>query len=290
VRPGANRPPSPGVGSTDAVEGLVGYGSAVKILASVMPLLGLAVGSFLGVVIYRVPRGESLLWPASRCPGCHSPIRYRHNIPVLGWLMLRGRCADCGARIGVRYPLVEVGTALLFVALTLHLSRVHLLAALPAYLYFAGMGVALAVIDIEHRRLPNAIVLPSYPILAMLFAVACAVTGDWPALGRAVLGAAALFLCFLGLAFAHPAGMGMGDVKLAGIVGGVLAYVSWPALLIGAFAGFLLGALVGATLLLTRRAGRKTAIPFGPFMIAGALLALPAAGPLADLYLGLLRG
>jgi leader peptidase (prepilin peptidase)/N-methyltransferase len=253
-------------------------------------LLGLATGSFLNVVIHRVPRGESLVRPASRCPGCRSPIRYRHNIPVVGWLMLRGRCADCGKPISARYPLVEIATAVLFLAVTLQLTRMHLLAALPAYLYFAAIGLALAVIDVEWRRLPNAIVLPSYPVLAILLIVASAVQGDWWPLARAGIGAAALFLFFLAIAMVHPAGLGFGDVKLAGIVGGVLAYVSWPALIIGAFGGFLLGALVGVAVLVSRRGGRKTAIPFGPFMIAGALAALPIAAPLAQSYLDLISG
>jgi leader peptidase (prepilin peptidase)/N-methyltransferase len=251
--------------------------------------LGLAVGSFLNVVIHRVPQGESLLRPRSRCPNCHAPIRYRHNIPVLGWLMLRGRCADCAAPIGLRYPIVEAATAVLFVAVTVLLSRMHLLSALPAYLYFAAIGLALSVIDIEHRRLPNAIVLPSYPVLATLLAASAAVERDWWPLARAGLGAAAMFVFFLALAVVYPAGMGLGDVKLAGIVGGVLAYLSWPALVFGAFAGFALGALVGVALMAAGRGGRKTAIPFGPFMIAGALVALPAAAPMAQLYLDWIR-
>jgi leader peptidase (prepilin peptidase)/N-methyltransferase len=166
----------------------------------------------------------------------------------------------------------------------------HLLAALPAYLYFAAIGLALAVIDVEHRRLPNAIVLPSYPVLAALLALASGISGGWWALGRAAIGAVALFLFFFVLAFIYPAGMGLGDVKLAGLIGGVLAYLSWAALVVGAFAGFFLGALVGGALLATRRAGRKTAIPFGPFMIGGALLALPIAAPVADFYVSLIGG
>ena len=256
----------------------------------IVGLLGLLVGSFLNVVIYRVPRGESVVAPASHCPACGRPIRSRHNIPVLGWFLLRGRCADCDAPISARYPLVEGATAVLFVAVAVQLNHMQLLAALPAWLYFTAIGLALAAIDLEHRRLPNAIVLPSYPVLAALLTLASAITGDWWALGRAAIGGLALFLFFFGLAFVYPAGMGMGDVKLGGLVGGVLAYMSWAALVIGAFAGFLLGALVGGALLATRRAGRKTAIPFGPFMIAGALLALPIAAPLADFYLSLLGG
>lgn len=259
-------------------------------LLAVIILLGLAVGSFLNVVIHRVPAGESLIAPGSRCPACGRPIRARHNIPVLGWLILRGRCADCRAPIGMRYPLVEAATAALFVAVTLRLEQLGLIGALPAYLYFAAMGIALTVIDLDYRRLPNAIVLPSYPVLAVLLALSAAVHHDWWSLARAAIGAAALFAFFFAVAFAYPAGMGFGDVKLAGIVGGVLAHLSWAALLIGAFAGFLLGALVGVGLIVAGRGGRKTAVPFGPFMIAGALLALFAAEPIASLYTDALTG
>jgi leader peptidase (prepilin peptidase)/N-methyltransferase len=245
---------------------------------------GLAVGSFLNVVIHRVPRGESLVRPGSRCPSCGAPIRVWHNVPVLGWLLLRGRCADCRAAIAVRYPVVELLTGLLFAAITVRLVGLDLTAALPAYLYFTAVGVALTVIDLDVRRLPNAIVLPSYPILAVLLALASAWTGDWWALARAGIGGAALYAFFFAVAFAYPAGMGFGDVKLAGIVGGVLAYLSWAALVVGAFAGFLLGALVGVALIVAGRGGRKTAVPFGPFMVAGALLALFVAEPLATLY------
>jgi leader peptidase (prepilin peptidase)/N-methyltransferase len=251
-------------------------------------LLGLAVGSFLNVVIYRVPRSESLITPSSRCPSCDSAIRHRHNIPVLGWLVLRGRCADCGVRIGGRYPLVEVATAVLFVAVTLQMNQLHLLSALPAYLYFAAVGTALAVIDLDWRRLPNAIVLPSYPVVAVLLTLSAAWEHDWWALARAAIGAAALFAFFFTLAYAHPAGMGFGDVKLAGILGGVLGYLSWSALVIGAFAGFLLGAVVGVALIVSRHGGRKTAIPFGPFMIAGVLVAIFAAAPIAQFYADLM--
>jgi leader peptidase (prepilin peptidase)/N-methyltransferase len=260
----------------------------LPVLLPVIALLGLAVGSFLNVVIHRVPRGESLVVPASRCPGCQSAIRHRHNIPVLGWLILRGRCADCGTRIGARYPLVEAATAVLFVAVTVQMNQLNLLSALPAYLYLAAMGTALAVIDLDCRRLPNAIVLPSYPVVAILLTVSAAWQHDWWPLARAGIGAAALLAFFFALAFAHPAGMGLGDVKLAGILGGVLGYLSWSALVIGAFSGFLLGAVVGVAVIVSRHGGRKTAIPFGPFMIAGVLVALFAAAPIAQFYVDLM--
>ncbi|MDX3188695.1 prepilin peptidase [Streptomyces sp. MN03-5084-2B] len=243
-------------------------------------VLGLLVGSFLNVVIHRVPRGESVVRPPSRCPGCGQDIKARHNVPVVGWLVLRGRCAGCGARISVRYPLVELGTAVLFALLALRLDPPDL----PAFLYFGAIGIALALIDLDCRRLPDAIVLPSYPVLVVLLTASAWWRGDWWSLARAGLGGAALFAFYLLLALAYPAGMGFGDVKLAGLLGGLLAYLSWPALLIGAFGGFLLGAVAGVVVLATGKGGRKTALPFGPFMIAAALVAVFAAGPLGAAY------
>ncbi|MDT4951643.1 MAG: leader peptidase (prepilin peptidase) / N-methyltransferase [Pseudonocardiales bacterium] len=262
--------------------------SPVAVWAALAGLFGLAIGSFLNVVIYRVPAGESVVSPASRCPSCSSEIHNRHNIPVLGWLILRGRCFACKAAISPRYPIVEAATAALFVILTLRILHLHLGSALPAYLYFAAAGLALAVIDLDHKRLPDKIVLPSYAVVAVLLTVASVATHDWWALARAGIGGAALFAFYFALAFAYPAGMGFGDVKLSGIIGGVLAYLSWTALLVGAFGGFLLGAAVGVAVMATKRGDRKTALPFGPFMIAGALIAIFVAAPIADSYLYLL--
>jgi leader peptidase (prepilin peptidase)/N-methyltransferase len=217
-------------------------------------LLGLAVGSFVNVVIHRVPRDESLLRPASRCPRCLTPIRPWHNVPVLGWLVLRGRCARCRQPISARYPLVELATAVLFVAMA---ARFGLSPVLPAYLYLAAISVALAMIDFDVRRLPNVIVLPSYLVGALLLIPAAVADAEWWAAGRGLLAMAALGAFYLVLALLYPGGMGLGDVKLAGLLSG--------------------------------RASRKTAIPFGPYMLAGALLALYITGPVAAWYEALLN-
>jgi len=254
------------------------------ILAAVF---GLAVGSFLNVVIYRVPAGESVVSPASRCPSCGSPIRRRHNIPVTGWLLLRGRCFDCKKPISPRYPLVEAATGGLFAAVTWRLLAIDQPWALGAYLYLAAAGLALSMIDIDVKRLPNAIVLPSYPVVAILLTIAALGTGDWWSLARAAIGAAALFAFYFALAFAYPAGMGFGDVKLAGVLGALMGYLSWSALIVATFGAFLLGAIVGVTLILTSRGGRKSVIPFGPFMIGAALITVLADGWLAGGYLRL---
>ena len=253
----------------------------MTILLVVVGVLGLAVGSFLNVVIHRVPRGESLLRPASHCPRCDAPIRARHNVPVLGWLALRGRCAGCRAPISVRYPLVEAGTAGLFVAVT---ARLGLTPALPAYLYLAAVAVALAVIDLDLGRLPNAIVLPSYLVAGALLAPAVVLQGNWSAAGRGLLAMSAMWTFYYVLALLYPGGMGFGDVKLAGLLGLYLGWLGWSPVWVGTFAGFLLGGIAGSALLVTRRAGRKTAIPFGPAMLAGAMLALFLATPIVTWY------
>ena len=143
----------------------------------------------------------------------------------------------------------------------------------------------LTVIDVQHKRLPDRLVLPSYPILAALLAVAAALGGEWSAFGRALLGGAALFLAYFVLAVINPAGLGGGDVKLAGLLGMVLAWFGWAQLVVGGLAGFFLGAVLGGLLMLGGRAGRKTEIPFGPFMIVGAYLGLALGSPIADWYL-----
>jgi leader peptidase (prepilin peptidase)/N-methyltransferase len=256
--------------------------TALLVIAGV---LGLTVGSFLNVVIYRLPREESLLRPGSRCPRCHSPIKPWHNVPLVSWLVLGGHCAHCAQRISVRYPLVEAATALLFVAVTV---RFGLTPALPAYLYLAAIAVTLAMIDFDVRRLPDVIVLPSYVVGAVLLVPAVAADGDWWAAVRGLVAMAVLWTFYFALAFLYPGGMGFGDVKLAGLLGLYLGWLGWSAVLIGAFSGFLLGGLAGVALLLSRRANRKTAIPFGPAMLGGAMLAVLAAGPVANWYASLL--
>lgn len=256
----------------------------MPVLFIAVALLGLAVGSFLNVVIHRVPLGQSLVAPASQCTGCASEIRIRHNVPVLGWLMLRGRCADCAAPISARYPLVELITGVLFVLTSIQVAALNQLAALPAYLFFIASGIALAAIDLSVLRLPNAIVYPTFVTIAVLFGAASLVEGTVEPLLRAAIGALALSAFYLALAIAKPGGMGFGDVKLAGVIGLVLGFLSYPAIVIGVFAGFVIGALVGIALIALRHAGRKTMVPFGPAMIAGALVAVFASAPLIDLY------
>lgn len=261
---------------------LTAFGLALYM--ALLVALGLLIGSFLNVVIYRVPSGESIVRPPSACPLCGHVVRNRHNVPVLGWLVLRGRCFDCRAPISVRYPLVEAGTAALFVCVALKFSDEPRL--WPAYLYVAAIGVALALIDLDVHRLPDAIVVPSYGVLAALLLIGW----DPHALLRALGGAAALFAFYYLIAVIAKGAMGFGDVKLAGVLGGAMAYISWGTLLTGAFLAFIAGSLVGVILMAIGKAGRKTAIPFGPFMIIGALAAILGAGGLGDAYLSHLGG
>ena len=273
-------------------------------IALVFPLsltaaLGLAIGSFLNVVVYRVPAGLSVARPASACPGCSTPIRRRDNVPVVSWLALGGKCRDCRTSISARYPIVELATGLFFVLVaarlwplvgvpTEALPLVARLLSLVAFLWLAGVSVALTVIDLEHHRLPDAIVLPSYAVGGVLLAASSILVGDWPALVRAAIGLASLFAFYLIAALSYPGGMGFGDVKLAGVLGLYLAWLGWGEFAVGAFAAFLLGGLYAVVLLVTRRVERTGGIPFGPWMLAGAWVGVFAGGTVATAYLTLL--
>jgi leader peptidase (prepilin peptidase)/N-methyltransferase len=250
-------------------------------------LLGLLVGSFLNVVIWRVPRGESVVRPPSACPSCHAVIQPRDNLPVLSWLLLRGKCRDCGAAISVRYPLVEAGTAALFVVMAL---RFGIGATLPAYLYLCAVGLALALIDLDVKRLPDALTLPSYAVGAVLLAIPAVVDHNGHGLLRAALGGAAMYALYFALCFAYPAGMGFGDVKLSGVLGMYTAWLGWDVWGAGLLLGFLFGGVFGIGIVLLRKGGRKTAVPFGPFMMLGVLVALLVGHWLVDGYLSLTTG
>jgi leader peptidase (prepilin peptidase)/N-methyltransferase len=187
--------------------------------------------------------------------------------------------------ISVRYPIVELITAVLFVLMGLRFGAV---AALPAYLYFAALGVVLSLIDLDVKRLPDALTLPSYPVGFVLLGAAS--TGDLQSLLRAVLGALAMFAVYFAMCFAYPAGMGFGDVKLSGVLGLYTAWLGWDVWGAGLMLGFLLGGIFGIAVVVSRRGGRKTAVPFGPFMVLGAFVAVFAGHQLVDRYLSLTTG
>jgi leader peptidase (prepilin peptidase) / N-methyltransferase len=237
-------------------------------------VLGAIFGSFLNVVVYRLPRHESLITPASHCTRCGTPVKPYDNIPVLSWLLLRGHCRSCGEPISVRYPLVEFLTGALCVGAVLAAGSTARVAL--------GIGlilliVPIALIDLETRLIPNKLTLPG-AVLAIALGLALDPSGE-P--GRLIAGAAAGGFLLVA-ALAYPGGMGMGDVKLAGMMGLFLGAAVAPALLVALLSGTLVGAVI-----IARRgaaAGRKTAVPFGPFLALGALVAVYAGQPLVDVY------
>ena len=249
----------------------------------VIALLGLAVGGMLTTVVDRVPDRSSLLRPGPRCVTCGAPIAGRDRVPVVSWLLLRGRCRDCGAAIPWQYPVIEAATPLLFLAT---FAVMGFSWALPAYLYLAALAVAATAIDIAHHRLPDAIVLPSYPIVLGLLVVALLGPGSAGDLGRALLGGAAMFAGFFLLALINPSGMGGGDIKLAGVLGMLLGWVGWWAVLVGALGSFFIGAIASVGLMAAGRVGRKGHIPFGPFMFIGTYIGLLYGQQLGRWYLG----
>jgi len=235
--------------------------------------LGLMIGSFLNVVAYRVPRGESLVKPGSHCTTCGEPVRPWDNVPVVSWLLLRGRCRGCGESISARYPLIELITAVVFAVIALVNG---LDADLVLELPFAAMLIAVSGIDLEHRIIPNKILLP----LAVYGVGATAVVSP-DVLPEALIAGASAFTFLFIAALVHPKGMGMGDVKLAGVMGLYLGLSVAPALLIG----FLSGSVVGVAILARHgSAGRKRGVPFAPFLALGGLVALLVGPELVDLY------
>ena len=247
----------------------------VAFCAVLLAILGLIVGSFLNVVIYRVPLGLSVVRPGSACPQCHATIAPRDNIPVLSWLLLRGRCRGCGLPIPVRYPLVEAATALVWLALGWWAWQPDGIdPLLPLLLVLGSAGVALWFIDLDHFRLPDAIVLPLYPVTVLGLALAGVVSGDWPL--TAALAGAGIWLGLIGGIWlvSGGSGMGFGDAKLAPVLGVTLGWVSVASSVVGLFAAFLAGGLVGLVLLVTGRAKRGSHIPFGPYLLLGAVIGL----------------
>ncbi len=237
-------------------------------------VLGAIVGSFLNVVVYRLPRHESLITPASHCPRCGTPVKPYDNIPILSWLLLRGHCRGCGEPISARYPLVEALTAALCVGAVL---ANHSAVSITLAILLILLIVPAALIDLEHRIIPNRITA-----LGALLALAVGLALDPGGEPERLIAAAAAGGFLLLAALAYPGGMGMGDVKLAGMMGLFLGAAVAPAILIALIAGVGLGALVIARK--GAKAGRKTAIPFGPFLALGALCAVFAGHQLVSVY------
>ncbi|MET0647562.1 MAG: prepilin peptidase [Pyrinomonadaceae bacterium] len=277
----------------DALTGLPVY-----LIATAVAVLGAIIGSFLNVVIHRIPREESIAFPASRCPSCDTAIRPYDNVPVISWAVLRGRCRSCRAPISARYPAVELLTAALF-ALT-YLLHSGLTLSLPFDLAFVAAIIALVFIDAEHMLLPNVITYPGTALALVarvvvpnLYGVASLGGTETPAwllsLGGAVLGALAGggFLWLVGWLWERARGveaMGLGDVKMMFMVG---AFLGWPLTLLTIFVGVLAGSLAGVGAMLRRgERDMQMLLPFGIFLGLGALVSLLFGTRIIDWYVG----
>jgi leader peptidase (prepilin peptidase) / N-methyltransferase len=238
-------------------------------------LLGLLIGSFLNVVAWRLPRGESLVKPRSKCPGCGTQLKPYDNVPVFSWLVLRGRCRGCGERISARYPVVEAVTAALYAGVVAAEYDDALKCALG--LALVTFLVPIAVIDLDLKRIPNALTGPAAIVAVVLGAIF-----DPSFLPEQLIAGAAALLFFFLPALLHNKGMGMGDVKLAGVLGLYLGRAVAPALFFALVIGVVVGVAVIASQGMTE--GRRVKIPFGPFMAAGAVLAFFVGSGLVDAY------
>ncbi len=241
---------------------------------------GLGVGSFMTVAVHRLPRGESVVRPRSRCPSCGAEIGARDNIPVLSWLLLRGKCRRCGARISIEYPLVELATAVLVVSAAIRYPNPWHAVLVGGLL---GLMPALALIDLKHRIIPNRLMYPSLVLFPVLIVFARLI-GEVADPARAGIGLL-LYGGILFLVAVVSGGMGMGDVKLAALIGLVLGALGLRFVGVAAGAAVLFGGLGGLVALAMGR-GRKSAIPFGPYLAAGAVIAGLWGEEIASWYIG----
>jgi leader peptidase (prepilin peptidase) / N-methyltransferase len=243
-------------------------------------LVGLVYGSFLTVIVHRIPLRRSIVTPRSACPACGATVRPFDNIPVISYVLLHGRCRNCAARIPVRYPLTELATAGLCAGAAVVFSDLYVAVVFAVFL---GALLALGLIDAEHRILPNAIVYPSFVAFAGLIVLG-ALLGRPLSVPRAAIGSLAYGLPLLALAFVSPGGMGMGDVKLAGFIGLVLGSLGLRYVAVAAGLGVLAGG-IGAIAALVLGRSRKSAIPFGPYLALGAMASAFWAPAIARAYL-----
>lgn len=242
-------------------------------------LFGLITGSFLNVVIYRLPRGKSVVWPASACGGCGRELRWFENIPIVSWVVLGAKCARCKAPISVQYPLVEATTAVLFVLVTWLTPAGPLLAA--RLIFVCGL-VVLFGIDLEHQILPNSITLPGV-VAGLIFSLA-GPPGLRDAVIGVLLGGGVLYAIAAGYyLWRREEGLGMGDVKMLAMIG---AFLGWQAVLLTLVLASLSGAVIGVAMMALQRGTMKYALPFGTFLALGALVAMLAGEPIVDWYLG----
>jgi leader peptidase (prepilin peptidase)/N-methyltransferase len=251
-------------------------------LAVLLGLLGLIVGSFLNVCIYRLPRRESVHWPGSHCTACNRPLSWYENVPIFSWLVLRGRCRTCGERISVVYPLVELITGVLFVAGYAIYGWTPMLAVRLA---FACAMVVLFAIDLRHHLLPNVITVPG---IVIGFLLSLFLPPGWKAsLIGLIAGGGVLFAIAEGYyRLRGVEGLGMGDVKMLSMIG---AFLGWKLMLVTLILGSFAGSLIGVGVIALGRGGMKAALPFGTFLAVGALTAAVAGDPLVEWYTGFYR-
>ncbi len=245
-------------------------------------VLGLIFGSFGTVAAHRIPRRETIVTGRSKCPNCGRQIKAHENVPVVSYLILRGRCPGCGTRISLRYPLTELATGVLF---ALAVIKFEVTVTAVVYAAFFWVLVVLTVIDLEHKLLPNRIVYPTFVVGWAGLVIAALVDGDIERLRSAALGAVVFGGFFFVVAYVYPAGMGGGDVKLAFVLGTFVGYAGGVgAVLAGMFASFLLGGVIGIIAMRFSGKGRKTQIPFGPFLALGSVIAVFLGERIAEGY------
>lgn len=243
-------------------------------------VLGLCLGSFLNVCIYRLPRQRSIAYPASRCPRCHRSLSWFDNVPLVSWLILRGRCRQCREPISWQYPIVEAATAILFVLVA---AMTPLSVLLAARLVFTAALIVLFVIDLEHQLLPNVITLPG-TVIGFVFSLA-APPGPIDSVLGIILGGGILYAIAAGYYLLRKEeGMGMGDVKMLAMIG---AFLGWRAVFLTLILSSFTGAVVGVAMMASQRGGLRYALPFGTFLAIAALVAMLVGEPLLDWYFSL---
>ncbi|MGE4545121.1 MAG: A24 family peptidase [Pedobacter sp.] len=246
-------------------------------------IFGAIIGSFLNVCIFRIPKGGSIIKPGSRCPSCGTSIPWYFNIPILSYLLLRGRCASCSVKISIRYPLVEALAGWFFLLIFL---RFGLTWSTPVYWVLVGSLVVISFIDFDHQIIPDVISLPGIPIGFILTFFVAGLSWRDSLLGILVGGGSLACVAGIYYLLTRNEGMGMGDIKLLAMLG---AFMGWKAILPTIFLGSLIGSLVGVPLMLIKRASGKLAIPFGPFLSMGAIIYLLWGGDLISWYLSFFR-
>lgn len=270
-------------------ETALAYGDTVTtVVAAVFAfVLGCVIGSFLNVVIWRVPNHISLVNPKrSFCPNCKAQIVWYDNIPIVSWLVLRAKCRNCHQPISGRYPAVELLGGLAALAVVLGGAwHAYPLWMLPDLLFFAWLSIVVAFIDFDFHKILNVIIYPSTIVTLILLILASWGTGSWPALGRAAIAGVVLSLFYLLLGFLWPGGMGMGDVKLAVLIGLNLGWLGWQQVIVGGFAAFIIGGAISGILLAMKRVTTHGGIPFGPSMVIGAWIGILFGMPIAQAYL-----